>query len=308
MYRGKATCKILKEIRKQIAKENDIAFVTSECKYQGDCLGTCPACEAEVRYLEEELRKRKQLGKTAVVTGVSLGLATTFLGCHFGGNVENPAVPIPSSKQAKQENIISSSPDSENTSIEEQTEKSERSSQKSSVTCGLDFDVDFGGIEDKPDSTQPLSSDTIDITYEMPEFELDGTISATRITLPKEFGDVCLYPAVAPIYQGDGEDYKKFIQQHFKISPKIKKDLLYTPIIFKFTIEKNGKVGQIFTSSNILDPSLQKRWNKRCERAARRAIKAMPRWIPGKDVNRSPVRCCKDGIIIINNPIEVNDY
>lgn len=204
MYRGKATCKILKEIRKQIAKENDIAFVTSECKYQGDCLGTCPACEAEVRYLEEELRKRKQLGKTAVVTGVSLGLATTFLGCHFGGNVENPAV--------------------------------------------------------------------------------------------------------APIYQGDGEDYKKFIQQHFKISPKIKKDLLYTPIIFKFTIEKNGKVGQIFTSSNILDPSLQKRWNKRCERAARRAIKAMPRWIPGKDVNRSPVRCCKDGIIIINNPIEVNDY
>ena len=42
MYKGKRTCKILKEIRAQIAAENDIAFVTSECKHQGDCAGTCP--------------------------------------------------------------------------------------------------------------------------------------------------------------------------------------------------------------------------------------------------------------------------
>lgn len=54
---GKSKCKILKQIRKQIAAENDITYVVSECKHQGDCLGTCPKCEAEVRYLEEELRK-----------------------------------------------------------------------------------------------------------------------------------------------------------------------------------------------------------------------------------------------------------
>ena len=51
MVRGKQTCKILKEIRRQIAEANDIEFITSECQYQGDCLGTCPKCEAEVRYL-----------------------------------------------------------------------------------------------------------------------------------------------------------------------------------------------------------------------------------------------------------------
>ena len=39
---GKSKCKILKEIRRQIAENNDIEFVTSECKYQGDCLGTSP--------------------------------------------------------------------------------------------------------------------------------------------------------------------------------------------------------------------------------------------------------------------------
>lgn len=37
MPRGKQTCKILKEIRKQIAAENDIELVISECTYQGDC-------------------------------------------------------------------------------------------------------------------------------------------------------------------------------------------------------------------------------------------------------------------------------
>ena len=77
MTRGKQTCKILKEIRKQIAEENDIQLVIEECTYQGDCLGTCPKCEAEVRYLERELEKRQRLGKAAVVAGLSVGLLST---------------------------------------------------------------------------------------------------------------------------------------------------------------------------------------------------------------------------------------
>lgn len=43
MARGKQTCKILKEIRRQIAEANDIEFVTSECRYRGDCLGRIAA-------------------------------------------------------------------------------------------------------------------------------------------------------------------------------------------------------------------------------------------------------------------------
>jgi len=77
MAKGKQTCKILKEIRKQIAAENDIDLVVSECTYQGDCLGTCPKCEAEVRYLERELEKRQRMGKAAVVAGLSVGLLGT---------------------------------------------------------------------------------------------------------------------------------------------------------------------------------------------------------------------------------------
>lgn len=77
MKRGKQTCKILKEIRKQIAAENDIKLVIEECIYQGDCIGTCPKCEEEVRYLERELEKRQRMGKAAIVAGLSVGLLGT---------------------------------------------------------------------------------------------------------------------------------------------------------------------------------------------------------------------------------------
>lgn len=71
MARGKQTCKILKEIRRQIAEANGIEFVTSECRYKGDCLGTCPKCEAEVRYLEQQLHARSLAGKAVALAGIS---------------------------------------------------------------------------------------------------------------------------------------------------------------------------------------------------------------------------------------------
>ena len=71
MARGKQTCKILKEIRRQIADANGIEFATSECRYKGDCLGTCPKCEAEVRYLEQQLRTRSLAGKAVALAGIS---------------------------------------------------------------------------------------------------------------------------------------------------------------------------------------------------------------------------------------------
>lgn len=79
--KGKSKCRILKDIRKQIAAENDIEFITSECKYQGDCLGTCPKCEAEVRYLEEELKKRQSAGKKIAVAGITAAFALNAASC-----------------------------------------------------------------------------------------------------------------------------------------------------------------------------------------------------------------------------------
>ena len=78
---GKEKCKALKEIRKQIAEQNDIKYVVEECKHKGECKGTCPKCEAEVRYLERELEKRRNIGKKVAIAGVSLSVAASFSAC-----------------------------------------------------------------------------------------------------------------------------------------------------------------------------------------------------------------------------------
>ena len=79
---GKQKCKILREIRQTIASENDIPLVTEECRYQGDCKGTCPKCESELRYLEEQLEKRRVIGKKVTVSAMALGLLATAGGCR----------------------------------------------------------------------------------------------------------------------------------------------------------------------------------------------------------------------------------
>ena len=90
--KGRNKCKILKEIRQKIADENDIPYVTRECTYQGDCLGTCPKCEAELRYLEQELEKRRSLGKTVAVAAVAASLAVSLTACAPKGPSDNSGV------------------------------------------------------------------------------------------------------------------------------------------------------------------------------------------------------------------------
>ena len=93
MY-GKSKCKILKEIRCRIAEENDIPYVTHECRFQGECSGTCPRCESELRYLEQQLALRASLGKRIAVAALCAGMTLTAAGCAplarepAGGDVE----------------------------------------------------------------------------------------------------------------------------------------------------------------------------------------------------------------------------
>ena len=80
-YYGKEKCRILKQIRAEIARQNDIEWVIAECKHKGNCKGTCPKCEQEVRELEAALARREALGKRVAVVGISASLALSVTGC-----------------------------------------------------------------------------------------------------------------------------------------------------------------------------------------------------------------------------------
>ena len=79
MTKGRSTCKLLKDIRQQIADANGISYRPKECHHKGDCAGTCPACEAEIRYLERELKARKGNGFGMKVAGIAAGICATVM-------------------------------------------------------------------------------------------------------------------------------------------------------------------------------------------------------------------------------------
>ena len=79
MVKGKSTCKLLKSIRQQIADANGISYQPKECHHKGDCAGTCPACEEEIRYLERELKARKGNGFGMKVAGIAAGICATVM-------------------------------------------------------------------------------------------------------------------------------------------------------------------------------------------------------------------------------------
>ena len=76
MNHGKDICRHLKQLRRDIADQNGIELEIPECTYKGDCSGTCPRCDYELRYLESELARRQRLGKAAVVAGTVLTMAS----------------------------------------------------------------------------------------------------------------------------------------------------------------------------------------------------------------------------------------
>lgn len=60
IFPGKMICEELKRIRSTIAESNGIDYIPANCTYKGDCIGTCPKCEQELRYISEILWERER--------------------------------------------------------------------------------------------------------------------------------------------------------------------------------------------------------------------------------------------------------
>lgn len=81
--RGRNICDTLKAIRKEIADANGIEYSPEECHFKGECRGTCPKCEQEVKDLEYELRLRQMAGTAIKVAGVAVGIVA-MTACSSG--------------------------------------------------------------------------------------------------------------------------------------------------------------------------------------------------------------------------------
>jgi len=258
--RGKNTCKILKEIRRQIAEQNDIELVVSECTYQGDCLGTCPKCEAEVRYLERELAKRQALGKAAVISGMAM---TTFLGMSSCDNIlPRPLggdVPAPDIDTVE---LLEGDVPYENT-LTDSIENVQNSADS---------------IADKACTTKPMK-EVNEITaicgdvIEVPSDSIAMDSSVAKIDMQEE--DVLLgVIEETPEFPGGIVKLAEFIYNNIKYPQEAIDAGIEGRVFLSFMVEEDGSITEV---------KVMKGLGYGCDEEAVRVVSNMPKWKPGKN-------------------------
>ena len=242
MKRGKKICKTLKKVRKQVAKANDIAYSPTVCHHKGDCAGTCPACEAEVRYLEQQLQLRRQLGKAVAVVGVSMGLVA-MASCE--------------SKKA--------APDSgsETVSVVSQTVDNKAADIDSVPDTLSTFDPRRGEL---PPNIAHDTTLTVSQVVEPRIYEIDG-----EILVP----DPDPIPVSVPVssFPGGQHALREFLNENIKYPEQAKKDSITGRVVVKFVVEENG---------SITNPQIVRGIHPLLDAEALHVVNLMPKWKPGK--------------------------
>lgn len=278
MTKGKSICNVLKTIRKQVADANEIKYEPRECHHQGECRGTCPACEAEVRYLESQLSIRRQLGKAVVIMGISAGLSA-LVSCG---------------EKAKKVATMS----------EEQSKLMEGKVLREPAKQ-LDGDVEYRSpvdtviIEKEPSKVKkrtakvafhetnkgkvPITQESLD---EGQAFEVVGNVDEeilqpeppavgeNQLTL---MGDVV---EQMPSFPGGPQALLNYLSEHINYPEGYEETCVQGRVVITFVVEKDG---------SLSDVAVVKSLEKAFDEEALRAVKSMPNWIPGTQ-DGEPVR------------------
>ena len=249
MRRGKQTCRILKEIRRQIAVANDIDFITSECQYQGDCLGTCPKCEAEVRYLEQQLEHKQVRGKAITVLGISAGViaAASLTACGSSSNKGNEINAIP--------NEITTPVTEEPTPLLGDSIPPKDSIKVRTTTIGF---------------IAPVIADDIDTESD----EIEGLLATEEIPGEVAVQDTVDFPEVMPEFPGGMSELMNFIAANLIYPQEFAQGEMCVEgrVIIRIVIDKEGDIVQSKVIRSI---------HPQFDKEALRVVQLMPKWKPG---------------------------
>ena len=274
MKKGKRTCEILKDVRQKIAQVNDIPLVERECTHEGDCRGTCPYCEAEVRYLERELSKRGALGKAVAVAGIAV--SSMMMGaCH------SPKVPTPAA---------SNEPEPAVEAVSQQVPE-EADGQEVPPPPGQSnpYEVDgiveeVGKIPDIPEnSSTPNRCTQIPLQLADPDdWETTEGIVVGDVEDDVYYEDSPLmFVEEMPEFPGGMDSLQAFLVREIQYPPVAKNNGITGTVLVEFVVEEDGRV----TNAKVKVPLFPE-----CDKEAVRAVMTMPKWKPGRSMGK-PVRC-----------------
>lgn len=278
MTRGKSICNVLKTIRKQVADANEIRYEPRECHHQGECRGTCPACEAEVRYLESQLNIRKQLGKAVVILGISAGLSA-LASC---GDKAKKVATMSEEQSKLMEGKVMRKPakqldgDVEYRSPVDTVIIEKDPSKVKKRTAKVAFHETNKGTDsitqESLDEGQPFEVlGNADAVIPQPEPPAVGEIKPTLI------GDVV---EQMPSFPGGPQALLNYLSEHINYPEEYEEICVQGRVVITFVVEKDGSLSDITVVKSL---------EKAFDEEALRAVKSMPKWIPAMQ-NGEPVR------------------
>ena len=272
MKRGKIICKELKAIRRHIADENGIDLQQPECTHTGDCSGTCPRCEAEVRFLEQVLSQRLKLGKVATVAGLTLSLSAC------GGT----ASPTLRSDTPPESNCLidSALPTVSNCLID---------SALDTLPPAIDADtlpdivVGFSLLDTIPtdeiiETDNPDSSPTQSSALRRPDLASSDDVFEGE-------AEIFHFVQVEAEFPGGQQALVDYLQHHLHYPED---SSVVGTVVVSFVVEVDGSLSNFRLLRDI---------GGGCGQEALRVIKAMPKWIPGKNKGHAVRSWCSLPIV-----------
>lgn len=270
--RGRNICNTLKAIRKQIADANGIDYSPEECHFKGECRGTCPKCEQDVRELEYELRLRAMAGKAIKVAGIAAGLVA-MTACSDGNpqrnssdtssgdarlveedsaDISNLSGKISGAKPVKRYTTTKFMPPNENMKDGEVSHAD--ASTKAIRQCIS---------KDKAKDTPPKDSKRHESVATQPATDNDSANSHRLAGVIEEM----------PVFPGGKEALMKYIVDNLRSPEGIEDGTVTGRVIVGFTVNEDGSISDVKVMRGDT-PALNKE--------AVRVVESMPKWTPGK--------------------------
>ena len=267
---GKNICHALKTIRKQVAEANGIDYTPAPCHFDGECSGTCPACEAEVQYIESQLGRLRLAGKAVKVAGLALGLAMVA-GCNSSSGTPPSAT---DKSAAANETSPTSQPNPQphaNALVSAADEGAKPHARHYHVRGKR-------GRAVKKGAAQADSSG-----YALPEVSVTSTPSKTKVCyaggipyvqrIVRNRNHVYLNPEISPRYKKGDEAMRQFIAYHIRLTPTMSAACGQALVRVACVVERNGRLSamRVIQSADSL-----------YDAESIRVLKKMPRWRPAR--------------------------
>ena len=290
---GKNICHALKTIRKQVADANGIHYTPAPCRFDGDCSGTCPACEAEVQYIESQLGRLRLAGKAVKVAGLALGL-TMVAGCN-----SSPGTPPSATDKPTAANETSPTsqpcPQPHANALVSTTDEGAKPHARHHYVRGNNGRVVKKGAA-QADTTAIYMADSSG--FALPEVSVTST-PAKKIAcyaggipsiqrIARNRNHVYLNPEISPRYKKGDEAMRQFIADHIRVTPRMTAASGQALVKVACVVERNGRLSamRVIQSADSL-----------YDAEAIRVLKQMPRWKPAR-VERKRVR----SLVVIDVP------